>query len=116
MSNTISTRTPVPRPPKKLAVLGTETGWNLVLASEAVVGDYDVVMLDTFEHGYTRIRGFAPDLIVAAVDLDDPQGCIVLSMLKADRTTCDIPVVLCVPPAPPTSDEPLDQAICQSVH
>jgi len=57
--------------------------------------DYDVIFVDSFAHGYSRIKRVAPDLIIVFLEVDDAAGCQLLSMLKMDRHTSAIPVVTC---------------------
>jgi DNA-binding response OmpR family regulator len=57
--------------------------------------DYDVVFVDSFANGYSRIKRVAPDLIIVFLEIDDPAGCQLLTMLKMDRRTSAIPIVTC---------------------
>ena len=65
-------------------------------------GNYDVVFIESSAHGYSQVRQVKPDLVILCLDMDDAEGLRVLSMLKLDPVTRDIPVLTCT--APPTLD------------
>jgi CheY-like chemotaxis protein len=56
-------------------------------------GEYDVVFLASHAHAYSHVKRLQPDLVVLCLQLDDPEGFRVLSMLKLDEGTRSIPVV-----------------------
>ena len=56
-------------------------------------GHYDVVFVESNEHAYSQIRRVQPNLVILCVHLDDMNGFQVLSMLKIDTETRDIPVL-----------------------
>jgi len=56
-------------------------------------GHYDVVFVQSSSHAYSQIKHVQPNLVVLCVELDDANGLNLLSMLKLDRETMDIPVV-----------------------
>lgn len=56
-------------------------------------GRYDVVLVESVGHAYSTIRQTQPDLVILCLNLDDLDGYQVLSMLKLDPATRDIPVV-----------------------
>jgi DNA-binding response OmpR family regulator len=58
--------------------------------------DYDVILVDSIAHGYSRIKQAAPDLIVVCSEIDDAEACQLLSMLKVDSRASRIPVLTCV--------------------
>jgi len=62
---------------------------------QADTHDYDVIFVESFANGYSRIRHVAPDLIIVFLEVDDAAGCQLLSMLNMDRLTSAIPVVTC---------------------
>ena len=57
------------------------------------VGHYDVVFVEASAHAYSQIKRVLPDLVILCVELDDAEGLNVLSMLKLDGQTRDIPVM-----------------------
>ena len=56
-------------------------------------GNYDVVFVESSAHAYSQIRRVQPDLVILCVRIDDADGFQVLSMLKLDAETRNIPVV-----------------------
>lgn len=56
-------------------------------------GNYDVVFVEASGHAYSQIKHVQPNLVVLCVELDDANGLNLLSMLKLDSETKDIPVV-----------------------
>jgi DNA-binding response OmpR family regulator len=54
---------------------------------------YDVICLETIEHGYSRIKREHPVLVMVFLDVDDSAGCQLLSMLESDGDLCDITVL-----------------------
>jgi PleD family two-component response regulator len=58
-------------------------------------GRYDVVFVEASGHAYSQIKRVQPDLVILCVHIDDADGFHVLSMLKLDDETRDIPVLTC---------------------
>ena len=56
-------------------------------------GHYDVVFVEPSAHAYSQIKRVQPNLVILCINLDDPDGIHVLSMLKLDADTRDIPVL-----------------------
>src|SRR5205809_690521 len=56
-------------------------------------GHYDVVFVESNEHAYSQIKRVQPNLVILCVCIDDMDGFQVLSMLKLDDETRDIPVL-----------------------
>lgn len=56
-------------------------------------GNYDVVFVESSAHAYSQIRRVQPNLVILCIDIDDADGLNVLSMLKLDADTRDIPVL-----------------------
>ena len=56
-------------------------------------GHYDVVFVESSAHAYSQIKRVQPNLVILCVRTDDLDGFQVLSMLKLDRATRDIPVL-----------------------
>jgi PleD family two-component response regulator len=56
-------------------------------------GRYDVVFVESSGHAYSQIKRVQPNLVVLCVRIDDADGFQVLSMLKLDAETRDIPVL-----------------------
>jgi CheY-like chemotaxis protein len=56
-------------------------------------GHYDVVFVESTAHAYSQIRRVQPNLAIICIGMDDGEGIQVLSMLKLDPDTRDIPVI-----------------------
>jgi len=56
-------------------------------------GHYDVVFVESSAHAYSQIKRVQPHLVILCVRIDDLDGFQVLSMLKLDGETRDIPVL-----------------------
>jgi len=56
-------------------------------------GHYDVVFVESSQHAYSQIKRVQPNLVILCVRIDDAEGFQVLSMLKLDAETRDIPVL-----------------------
>jgi PleD family two-component response regulator len=56
-------------------------------------GHYDVVFVESNEHAYSQIKRVQPNLVILCVGVEDLEGFQVLSMLKLDDDTRDIPVL-----------------------
>ena len=78
-----------------------------VLEPVLEAGNYDVVFVESSAHAYSQIRRVQPDLVILCLELEDAEGLRVLSMLKLDAETRDIPVVTYTSAA---DDAPEDEA------
>lgn len=56
-------------------------------------GRYDVVFVESSQHAYSQIKRVQPNLVILCVQIEDPAGFQVLSMLKLDEETRDIPIL-----------------------
>jgi len=56
-------------------------------------GHYDVVFVESSEHAYSQIKRVQPNLVILCVRIADMDGFQVLSMLKLDDDTREIPVL-----------------------
>jgi PleD family two-component response regulator len=77
-----------------VVVNGSQAVFDL-LESVLDAGHYDVVFVADVDHAYSQIKQNRPDLVVVCVGLDDPVGFQILSMLKLDTETRQIPVLTC---------------------
>ncbi|MCM3881987.1 MAG: response regulator [Vicinamibacterales bacterium] len=95
MITTIDTATP-PSPKtamQRVVVVGKQSQLNGLLETVLDAGQYDVVFIESTERAYSHIKRLTPHLIVVCLDIDDIDGFHVLSMLKLDADTRNIPVV-----------------------
>ena len=56
-------------------------------------GHYDVVFVESTAHAYSQIKRVQPNLVILCVRIEDVDGFQVLSMLKLDEDTREIPVL-----------------------
>jgi PleD family two-component response regulator len=56
-------------------------------------GHYDVVFVESSQHAYSQIKRVQPNLVILCVRINDADGFHVLSMLKLDEETREIPVL-----------------------
>jgi len=56
-------------------------------------GHYDVVFVESNEHAYSQIKRVRPQLVILCMRIEDRGAFQVLSMLKLDADTRDIPVL-----------------------
>ena len=102
MPNVATTPTADAREPKGLAATAVTQKVLIVNGSADVLdlletvldaGHYDVVFVESSEHAYSQIKRVRPNLVILCVNVEDPSGLQVLSMLKLDADTRDIPVL-----------------------
>ena len=62
---------------------------------EAVLeaGRYDMVFVESSDHAYTQIKKVLPNLVILCTRIERLDGFQILTMLKLDPDTCDIPVL-----------------------
>jgi PleD family two-component response regulator len=56
-------------------------------------GHYDVVFVESSQHAYSQIKRVQPNLVILCVRIEEADGFQVLSMLKLDEKTREIPVL-----------------------
>jgi PleD family two-component response regulator len=56
-------------------------------------GSYDIVFVESQAHAYSQIKRVQPNLVILCLGIDDLTGFQVLSMLKLDEDTRQIPVL-----------------------
>jgi CheY-like chemotaxis protein len=79
--------------PLKTVAVVAQQGREDMLDAVLEAGDYDVVVIESIDHAYSHLKLAAPHIVILFVDVDDPIGLQVLSMLKLDRDTSNIPVI-----------------------
>jgi CheY-like chemotaxis protein len=113
MMTTFETRTPLTgrTTSQQVVVVSKQSQLNGLLETVLDAGQYDVVFVESTEHAYTHIKRLIPHLIIVCLDIDDFDGFQVLSMLKLDNDTKNIPVVTCTVTQDEdvTRDESLDR-------
>ncbi len=73
-------------------------GIDALKTLETVLDDrrYDVVFVESDNGAYSRIRQIVPDLIVLCTSIEDPRALHLLTMLRLDPQTRDLPVLVWV--------------------
>jgi CheY-like chemotaxis protein len=56
-------------------------------------GRYDIVFVESSAHAYSQIKRVQPNLVILCVRIDDMETFQVLSMLKLDQETAQIPIL-----------------------
>jgi PleD family two-component response regulator len=97
MMTTTDMRTPLMRrsTSQQVVVVSKQSQLNGLLETVLDAGQYDVVFVESTEHAYSHIKRLTPHLVIVCLDIDDLDGFQVLSMLKLDTETKNIPVVTC---------------------
>jgi CheY-like chemotaxis protein len=120
MMTTTETRTPLTgrSTSQQVVVVSKQSQLNGLLETVLDAGQYDVVFVESTEHAYSHIKRLTPHLIIVCLDIDDIDGFQVLSMLKLDNDTKNIPVVTCTVPQenevmPDESVDPRDDVFSQ---
>ena len=95
---------------QQVVVVSKQSQLNGLLETVLDAGQYDIVFVESTERAYSHIKRLTPHLIIVCLDIDDLDGFQVLSMLKLDAETKDIPLVTCTSPQDDeeTPDESLD--------
>ena len=57
--------------------------------------DFNVIVVESIERAYSRITQAQPDVVVVFMNIDDADGCQLLSMLHMDRGLRGMSVVTC---------------------
>ncbi len=78
---------------QKVVVVNGSNEMLELLESVLDAGHYDIVFVAETEHAYSQIKRNRPNLVILCVGIDDPLGFQVLSMLKLDEDTSNIPVL-----------------------
>ena len=81
------------RPVQKVVVVNGAPDVLELLESVLDGGRYDLLFADASTHAYSLIAREQPHLVVLCTTIDRADGFQLLSMLKLDRRTRDIPVV-----------------------
>jgi CheY-like chemotaxis protein len=87
------TRLKTNRPMQKVVVVNGAPDVLELLESVLDGGRYDLVFADAASHAYSLIAREQPHLVVLCTSIDRADGFQLLSMLKLDPRTRDIPVV-----------------------
>src|SRR2546421_3628501 len=78
---------------QKVVIVNGSAGILELVETVLDAGHYDVVFVESSEHAYSQIKRVQPHLVILCVRIDDGEGFQVLSMLKLDDETREIPVL-----------------------
>ena len=78
---------------QKVVIVNGSTEILELLESVLEAGHYDIVFVESSAHAYSQIKRVKPHLVILCVRIEDLDGFHVLSMLKLDADTRDIPVL-----------------------
>jgi CheY-like chemotaxis protein len=81
------------RPTQKVVVVNGTSDVLDLLESVLDGGRYDLLFADAFQHAYSLVVKEQPNLVVLCTAIDRTDGFQLLSMLKLDPQTRQIPVV-----------------------
>jgi PleD family two-component response regulator len=92
ITETLCQTAPATTTQKVVIVNGTAEILDL-LETVLDAGHYDVVFVESSQHAYSQIKRVKPNLVILCVHIEGTDGFQVLSMLKLDDETRDIPVL-----------------------
>jgi two-component system, OmpR family, phosphate regulon response regulator PhoB len=81
------------RPTQKVVIINGSAEVLELLETVLDAGHYDVVFVESSAHAYSQVKRVLPDLVILCVRMQDGDGLQVLSMLKLDADTREIPVL-----------------------
>lgn len=82
-------------PVQKVVVVNGNTEVLGMLESVLDAGRYDMVFVESGEHAYSQIKKVLPNLVILCTRIERLEGFQLLTMLKLDPQTRDIPVLTC---------------------
>jgi CheY-like chemotaxis protein len=80
-------------PVQKVVVVNGNTEVLGMLESVLDAGRYDMVFVEPGDRAYSQIRRVLPDLVILCTRIEQLDGFQLLSMLKLDPATSEIPVL-----------------------
>lgn len=80
-------------PVQKVVVVNGNTDVLGMLETTLDAGRYDMVFVESEEHAYSQIRKLLPHLVILCTRIEALDGFQLLTMLKLDDHTRDIPVL-----------------------
>jgi PleD family two-component response regulator len=83
----------LPLPTQKVVIINGSADILELLETVLDAGHYDVVFVESSSHAYSQVRRVRPDLVILCIHMDDHEALQVLSMLKLDGETRDIPLL-----------------------
>ena len=99
---------PIARLLGRVVVVSKHPRARQLLATLLRTARSDLVFIESTAHAYSQIRRIAPDLVIVCLEIDDLDGFHVLSMLKLDSRTREIPMMIWT--LEREANEPADEA------
>ena len=100
MTTPLQTATQVPAAIQKVIVVNGNSEILGLLDDVLDEGRYDMVFVESSDRAYSQVRKVLPNLIILCSTPADLHTCQLLTMLKMDVDTCDIPVLTYTPDTP----------------
>jgi len=83
------------QPVQKVVVVNGNAEVLSMLETVLDAGRYDMVFVESSEHAYSQIKKVLPNLVILCTRIEQMDGFQLLTMLKLDEETRDIPVLTC---------------------
>ena len=80
-------------PIQKVVVVNGSTEVLGMLEAVLDAGRYDMVFVESSDHAYSQIKRVLPNLVILCARIENLEGFQLLTMLKLDAETRDIPVL-----------------------
>jgi PleD family two-component response regulator len=80
-------------PVQKVVVVNGNTEVLGMLETVLDAGRYDMVFVESSDRAYTQIKKVVPNLVILCTRIEELDGFQLLTMLKLDRETKDIPIL-----------------------
>jgi PleD family two-component response regulator len=80
-------------PVQKVVVVNGNTEVLGMLETVLDAGRYDMVFVESSDHAYSQIKKVVPNLVILCTRIEELDGFQLLTMLKLDAETKDIPVL-----------------------
>lgn len=80
-------------PIQKVVVVNGSTEVLGMLETVLDAGRYDMVFVESSDHAYSQIKKVVPNLVILCANIENLEGLQLLTMLKLDADTRDIPVL-----------------------
>lgn len=80
-------------PVQKVVVVNGNTEVLGMLETVLDAGRYDMVFVESGEHAYSQVKKVVPNLVILCTRIEQLDGFQLLTMLKLDPETRDIPVL-----------------------
>jgi len=81
------------RPVQKVVVVNGNTEVLGMLETVLDAGRYDMVFVESSDRAYSQIKKVVPNLVILCTRIEELEGFQLLTMLKLDAETKDIPIL-----------------------